>query len=208
MRALPALCGILFARLLLADTNTLDWAAVSLAMEVGDYAAAEARVGHVAAGDATATATLGLIHTKRREYPEAEAAFREAMRLEPANGLHAWNLGEFLYLTGQWAHAVEAYDLVPERLPQRPFAEYKAILALLRADQRAAAWERISVLRMREEDPLFLFAHAAWHASDGRLEEGLWFARGAASIYQAEGVLLFLQPLRDAGWMPADPDLR
>jgi tetratricopeptide (TPR) repeat protein len=207
MRVLPA-AFVLLSNLAVADTKRVDWAAVSLAMEVGDYAAAEAFVRQAPVQEGAALATLGLIHTKRREYPQAEAAFREAMRLEPANGLHAWNLGEFLYLSGQWTSAVEAYDRVPAGLPQRPFAEYKSILALLRAGLRPAAWERIAPLRMREEDPLFLFAHAAWHASDGRVDEGLWFARSAASIYQADGVRLFFQPLSDAAWLPADPELR
>ncbi len=204
MRALAAFCLLATPLLSAADSNGVDWTAVALSMDVGDYSAAEERLRQAPALDAATTATLALIHAKRREYPEAEAAFREAMRLEPANGLHPWNLGEFLYMTGQWTAAVDAYDMVPVHLPQRPFAEYKAILALLRAKQRPAAWERIAPLRMREDDPLFLFAHAAWHASDGRVEDGLWFARSAESLYKADGVRLFFQPLRDAGWLPPD----
>jgi len=203
MRALLAAClGTL--RLVVAASEGMDWAAVSLAMEVGDYNAAETRLRQAPGPDARLSAALGLIHSKRREYVQAEAAFREALRLEPGNGLHAWNLGEFLYMTGQWPAAVEAYDQVPAGLPQHPFAQYKAILAFLRHGDRPAAWERIAPLRLSEEHPLYLFAHAAWHASDGRLDQGLWFARSAASFYRAEGVRLYVQPLRDAAWLPPE----
>jgi tetratricopeptide (TPR) repeat protein len=187
-----------------ASTNTLDWTVVSMAIEVGDYQAAEKLLQESPTESAAAFTLAGLIHSKRREYPQAETAFREAMRREPQNSLHAWNLGEFLYLTGQWSAAVEAYDQVSPTLPQHPFAEYKTILALLRSGKRTDAWERIAPLRMEETNPLFLFAHAAWHASDGRLNEGLWFAQSAASIYQSGGVRLFDQPLRDAGWLPPE----
>jgi hypothetical protein len=85
MRVLPA-AFVLLSNLAVADTKRVDWAAVSLAMEVGDYAAAEAFVRQAPVQEGAALATLGLIHTKRREYPQAEAAFRTAksdLKLRP-----------------------------------------------------------------------------------------------------------------------------
>ena len=182
------------------------WPSVSLAMDTGDYAKAEKflRDSSLTASQASHQAALGLILTKRRQYPTAETAFLLAIELEPFNSNHQWNLGEFYYLTGEFSKAASAYANVNEASPQYHLAIYKQILSLLQSKQLEACRQLIGTLRFSEQTPLFLHAHAALHFQMGNIAEGRWFAESARALYEADGVRIYRQPLIDLGWINTD----
>lgn len=183
-----------------------DWEALSRAMYVGNYAEAEAlvRKGSELHTNSVHQAALGLVLTKRRQYPKAEKAFLQACKLEPMNPNHQWNLAEFYYLTGSYKQSAATYATIPPDHKQAHLAQYKEILSLLLSNQREQATIKVSVLRFDERNPLYLHAHAALRFSRAEMKKGRWFTETARSLYEPSGVRIYRQPLIDLGWLSSD----
>ena len=73
---------------------------------------------------------LGILKLNKGETAEAEALFREALRLDPAYGGAHNNLGNLLARQGKGAEAVAHYLLAIEAAPQHPVVRHNLGLAL------------------------------------------------------------------------------
>lgn len=93
-------------------------AALFLPMSVSVQAATDLPTVATPAQQAAAAAAVGSSLWDQKRWPEVETAFREAVRLQPANGAYSWNLGVSLYQQKKWPEAEqffrEAVRLQPE----------------------------------------------------------------------------------------------
>ncbi|MCB9916139.1 MAG: tetratricopeptide repeat protein [Planctomycetes bacterium] len=118
---------------------------------------------------------LGLACARAGLAADAEAAYREALRLEPREGSAPFNLGNLLLERGDLAGAAQAYALAARAMPDDPIVHNNLGEALLRAGDAAeglAALERALALRPDWERPA---RRVAWQRAtnpDARLRDG------------------------------------
>lgn len=77
------------------------------------------RANHAAPGQPAILSWIGVLYKERGDYVQAERAFRDTLRIAPANG-EAWcNLGETLYLMNRKDEAKVAFDRAVAAEPGR-----------------------------------------------------------------------------------------
>ncbi len=108
--------------------------------QLGREAAAEAsfRAG-AAAGSAAASAELGLLRERQGRLAEAEAAYRAALAVEPGQPEAGERLGGLLGRAGRFSEAAAAFGAVVASAPDRAATRLGQALALLLAEDCAAA---------------------------------------------------------------------
>jgi tetratricopeptide (TPR) repeat protein len=108
--------------------------------QLGREAAAEASFRAAAAmGSAAASAELGLLHARQGRLAEAEAAYRAALAVEPGQPEAGERLARLLGRAGRFGEAAAAFGAVVAAAPDRVETRLGQALALLLADDSAAA---------------------------------------------------------------------
>jgi len=92
-----------------------------------------------ASSSAEARYALGNVHYAERRLPEAEAAWREALRLDPGLVSARENLGIALYDEGAYLEAERCFSEVIRRDPLHAAAHHNLGLTLLGLDRRCEA---------------------------------------------------------------------
>lgn len=88
---------------------------------------------------AQAWGLLGVVHVNRRELPEAEHAYRKAVKLDAPNAGYMYNLGWALYKQERFAEAVEIFARVTAMNPRGPMGWHMLGEARFQVGDREAA---------------------------------------------------------------------
>ncbi len=146
---------------------------------------------------AAAHALESEVHASRRDWPRAERAVREAIRLEPRAGVHAIRLHAVLIAAGKMADAGNhARRWLAEHPRDLPMRMHLADLALRAKDYRSAHALYLQAIEIAPDNPIALnnLAWVAGELGDARAleyaERALKLAPNSASILDTMGVLL------------------
>jgi tetratricopeptide (TPR) repeat protein len=151
----------------------------------------------------------------RNHYPEAEAAIREAIRLDPTDaGFHAM-LGGIRMDRSDWLGALAAADAGLEHDPKHAVCTNVRAMALVKLGRRAEAGAAIAGALGRDPDHAFTHANRGWsflHEGEPRkalehfrealrLDPELGFARAGMIEALKARYWLYRQVLRYFLWM-------
>lgn len=151
------------------------------------------------------TANLrGAIYTRQRDWPKAQAAFEEALKLQPDLPMAQFNLGEVLFLNNKYKEARERFQVFLNSQPKNDLGLYKIYLCdLLGADQ-ARAESFLSSLQPNPSSPIYYFSKAAEAFVNGDKAAAMEFVGSAYRIYPPDANATFADSLVEKGYLTGE----
>ena len=155
-------------------------------------------------GQANTANLKGAIYTRQRDWPKAQAAFEEALKLQPDLPMAQFNLGEVLFLNNQYAPARERFQTFLNSQPKNDLGLYKIFLCDLLGDQKARAEEFLQSLQPNPSSPIFYFSKAAEAFVRGDRPAAVEFVESAYRIYPPDANATFADSLVEKGYLTGE----
>lgn len=152
-------------------------------------------------GQANTANLRGAICTRQRDWPKAQAAFEEALRLQPDLPMAQFNLGEVLFLNGKYKEARERFQTFLNSQPKNDLGLYKIYLCDLLGGNQARADDFLSSLQPNPVSPLYYFAKAAEAFVKGNKAVAMEFIGSAYRIYSPDANATFADSLVEKGYL-------
>lgn len=151
------------------------------------------------------TANLrGAIYTRQRDWPKAQAAFEEALKLQPDLPMAQFNLGEVLFLNNKYAEARERFQIFINSQPKNDLGLYKIYLCDLLGDQQNRAEDFLKTLDPSPTSPIYYFSKAAEAFVKGNKAAALEFVGSAYRIYPPDANATFADSLVEKGYLTGE----
>ena len=148
------------------------------------------------------TANLrGAIHTRQRDWSKAQAAFEEALKLQPDLPMAQFNLGEVLFLNGKYPEARERFQTFLNSQPKNDLGLYKIYLCDLLGGNKAKAEDFLRSLQPDPASPIYYFSKAAEAFVQGNKAAAMEFVGSAYRIYSADANATFADSLVEKGYL-------
>lgn len=148
------------------------------------------------------TANLrGAIYTRKREWAKAQAAFEEALRLQPDLPMAEFNLGEIHFLNREYREARQRFRAFLRSQPDNDLAQYKVFLCDLFGGDSSSANAFLETLQPSSSSPIYYFCKAAKAFAVGNKSEGMEFVNSAYRIYPADANATFADSLVEKGYL-------
>ena len=146
----------------------------------------------------------GAIFTRKRDWAQAEAAFRQALKLQPDLPMAQFNLGEVLFLNNKYSDAREKFQIFLNSQPSNDLGLYKIYLCDLLSGNNAKADSFLSSLKPSPNSPIYYFAKAAeaFHRKDK--EAATEFVTSAYRIYPPDANSTFADSLVEKGYLSGE----
>ena len=155
-------------------------------------------------GQANTANLKGAIYTRQRDWPKAQAAFEEALKLQPDLPMAQFNLGEVLFLNNKYTEARERFQIFLNSQPKNDLGLYKIFLCDLLGDQKARAEEFLHSLQPNPSSPIFYFSRAAEAFARGDKPAAMEFVGSAYRIYPPDANATFADSLVEKGYLTGE----
>jgi tetratricopeptide (TPR) repeat protein len=144
----------------------------------------------------------GDLYAKKRMWPEAQADFQTALKIDPENAYAKFDLAEIKLMQKQFADARPGFrDLVYD--PNLgDLAAYKVFLCDLFGGNRDDAAQRLRAFDKIGGDPSYYYANAAWLLYNKKTDDARSWLDSAARIYSTEKNHTYLSTLEELGYLP------
>ena len=142
-------------------------------------------------GQANTANLKGAIYTRQRDWPKAQAAFEEALKLQPDLPMAQFNLGEVLFLNKKYSEARERFQIFVNSQPKNDLGLYKMYLCDLLGDQKERADSFLQSLEPSPNSPIFYFSKAAEAFVKGDKAAAMEFVGSAYRIYPPDANATF-----------------
>ena len=151
------------------------------------------------------TANLrGAIYTRQRDWPKAQAAFEEALKLQPDLPMAQFNLGEVLFLNQKYPEARERFQIFVNSQPKNDLGLYKIYLCDLLGGNQAKAEDFLNSLEPSPNSPLYYFAKAAEAFVKEDKAAAMEFVGSAYRIYPPDANATFADSLVEKGYLSGE----
>lgn len=155
-------------------------------------------------GQANTANLRGAIFTRQRDWPKAQAAFEEALKLQPDLPMAQFNLGEVLFLNGKYAEAREKFQIFVNSQPKNDLGLYKIYLCDLLGGNPAKAQDFLQSLEPDPLSPIYYFAKAAEAFARGDKAQAMEFVGSAYRIYPPDANATFADSLVEKGYLSGE----
>ena len=151
------------------------------------------------------TANLrGAIYTRQRDWPKAQSAFEEALKLQPDLPMAQFNLGEVLFLNKKYPEARERFQLFVNSQPKNDLGLYKIYLCDLLGGDKAKAEGYLNSLEPSPSSPVYYFSKAAEAFVKGDRGAAMEFVGSAYRIYPPDANATFADSLVEKGYLSGE----
>gem|GEM_PF-682776 len=151
------------------------------------------------------TANLrGALFTRKRDWPKAQAAFEEALKLQPDLPMAQFNLGEVLFLNKKYPEARERFQIFVNSQPKNDLGLYKIFLCDLLGKNQAKAQSFLNSLQPDPNSPVYYFAKAAEAFVKQDQAAAMEFVGSAYRIYPPEANATFADSLVEKGYLTGE----
>jgi len=151
------------------------------------------------------TANLrGAIYTRQRDWPKAQAAFEEALKLQPDLPMAQFNLGEVLFLNKKYPEARERFQIFVNSQPKNDLGLYKIYLCDLLGGDKAKAEGYLNSLEPSPSSPVYYFSKAAEAFVRGDKAAAMEFVGSAYRIYPPDANATFADSLVEKGYLTGE----
>ncbi|NCZ96413.1 MAG: tetratricopeptide repeat protein [Verrucomicrobia bacterium] len=155
-------------------------------------------------GQANTANLRGAIYTRQRDWPKAQSAFEEALKLQPDLPMAQFNLGEVLFLNKKYAEARERFQIFVNSQPKNDLGLYKIYLCDLLGGDKAKADAFLNTLQPNPNSPLYYFAKAAEAFVKGDKTVAMEFVGSAYRIYPPDANATFADSLVEKGYLSGE----
>jgi len=155
-------------------------------------------------GQANTANLRGAVFTRQRDWPKAQAAFEEALKLQPDLPMAQFNLGEVLFLNGKYEEAREKFQIFVNNQPKNDLGLYKIYLCDLLGGNPAKAQDFLKSLEPDPLSPLYYFSKAAEAFARGDKAQAMEFVGSAYRIYPPDANATFADSLVEKGYLSGE----
>jgi len=155
-------------------------------------------------GQANTVNLRGAIYTRQRDWPKAQAAFEEALKLQPDLPMAQFNLGEVLFLNNKYKEARERFQIFINSQPKNDLGLYKIYLCDLLGQDKAKADNFLASLQPNPSSPIYYFSKAAEAFAKGDKEAAMEFVGSAYRIYPPDANATFADSLVEKGYLTGE----
>ena len=152
-----------------------------------------------APGSAVVLNLLGAAYTKKKDYVTARSYFEKSLARQPSFFPPAFNLGELLFLEGQYPRALEAFSKLLAADPDNELLQFKVVLCLMLADQDNDAKKLLQRMRFPGQGPAWYYAQAAFQMNEGHRRQARELLACAQVIFPKE-TSLYDETFENLGW--------
>ena len=155
-------------------------------------------------GQANTANLKGAIYTRQRDWPKAQAAFEEALKLQPDLPMAQFNLGEVLFLNNKYKEARDRFQIFLNSQPKNDLGLYKIFLCDLLGDDKTKAQNFLSSLQPSPNSPIYYFSKAAEAFAQGNKAAAMEFVGSAYRIYPPDANATFADSLVEKGYLTGE----
>ena len=155
-------------------------------------------------GQANTANLRGAIYTRQRDWPKAQAAFEQALKLQPDLPMAQFNLGEVLFLNQKYGEARERFQIFLNSQPKNDLGLYKMYLCDLLGDQKEKANSFLQSLEPSPNSPIYYFSKAAEAFVKGDKAAAMEFVGSAYRIYPPDANATFADSLVEKGYLTGE----
>lgn len=155
-------------------------------------------------GQANTANLRGAIYTRQRDWPKAQAAFEEALKLHPDLPMAQFNLGEVLFLNSQYKQARERFQTFLNSQPKNDLGLYKIYLCDLLGGDSVRAQDFLVSLEPNPVSPIYYFSKAAESFVKGDKAAAMEYVGSAYRIYPPDANATFADSLVEKGYLSGE----
>lgn len=155
-------------------------------------------------GQANTANLRGAIYTRQRDWPKAQAAFEEALKLQPDLPMAQFNLGEVLFLNNKYPEARQRFQTFLNSQPKNDLGLYKIYLCDLLGGDQAKAGDFLNSLQPSPVSPIYYFSKAAEAFVRGDKVAAMEFVGSAYRIYPPDANATFADSLVEKGYLSGE----
>jgi tetratricopeptide (TPR) repeat protein len=140
----------------------------------------------------------GAVYTKLKDYTAARKNFEAAISADAGFFPARFNLGELLFLEGQYEEALAYFELLNASYPRNELIHFKLIVLFAMTDRREDAARTLQRLRFPGETPSWYYSHAAFRALEGDKRDSRRYLRAAREIFPEEQRALYEESMEES----------
>jgi Flp pilus assembly protein TadD len=163
--------------------------------------------GESAPNDAASFNLRGEIFLAQKKFDEAEAAFQQALELNPKFREAQYNLAQIPLRKGQYEKARDRFETLFAETPAddknqaAQLIKFKIYLTFLMEGKDAEAQRMLDQFKFTGDTPALYYSQAAWKFQHGDPEQGNDWVASARKLYSAALNVVFADSLYDFGWL-------
>jgi Tfp pilus assembly protein PilF len=144
----------------------------------------------------------GSLYTQKKAFPQAEADFNSAYKLDPDNVVIKFNLSELKFMQKDYAQARTGFVPLQKDPDMGDFAMYKVFLCDLYGGHEDLAKSELTAINNKGDDASYYFANAAWDLYHKNIEDARTWLVSASHIYEPKKFTTYGATLRYLGYLP------
>ena len=144
----------------------------------------------------------GSLYVQKKMFPEAEADFNSAYKLEPDNVVIKFNLSELKFMQKNYDQARTGFVPLQKDPDMGDFAMYKVFLCDLYGGHEDLAKSELDAINNKGDDASYYFANAAWDLYHKDTEGARTWLVSASHIYEPKKFTTYGATLRYLGYLP------
>jgi tetratricopeptide (TPR) repeat protein len=180
------------------------------ALQQRDFTAARKLIDEADAADPNQPGIINLrgeVFMEQRQFEQAEAEFRRALKLDPKFRDAQYNLAQVPFKRGEYATARERFEQLfasttgndKDRAAQ--LIKYKVYLTYLLEGKDAVARKQMEQFQFTGDTPALYYAQAAWEFKNNNAQKANDWVTSARKIYSPALNSVFSDAFYDLGWL-------
>jgi Flp pilus assembly protein TadD len=163
--------------------------------------------GESAPDDAASSNLRGEIFLAQKKFDEAEAAFRQALEVNPKFREAQYNLAQIPLRKGEYQKARDRFEAlfaetpVDEKNQAAQLIKFKIYLTFLLEGKDEEAQRMLDQFKFTGDTPALYYAQAAWNFQHGDPVGGNDWVASAHKLYSPALNIVFADSLYDFGWL-------
>ena len=142
---------------------------------------------------------LGAVYTKKKDHPKARSYFERSLAQQPDFFPPAFNLGELLFLEGEYSLALDAFSRLLKADSDNELVQFKTALCLMLVNRSQDAEKLLVGMRFPGNGPAWYYAHAAFQLKDGDVHKAQRLLASAQVIFPGK-TSLYDETFENLGW--------
>jgi tetratricopeptide (TPR) repeat protein len=144
----------------------------------------------------------GSLYTQKKMFPEAEADFAAAYRIDPTNVVIKFNLSELKFMQKHYDDARAGFFPLQKDPDMGDFAIYKVFLCDLFGGHEDLAKTELDAINKKGDDASYYFANAAWDLYNKKTDDARGWLVSASHIFDMKKFSTYGESLRYLGYLP------
>ncbi len=147
----------------------------------------------------------GSLYTQKKMFPQAEADFSSAYRIDPTNVVIKFNLSELKFMQKHYDEARTGFFPLQKDPDMGDFAIYKVFLCDLFGGHADVAKSELAAINQKGDDASYYFANAAWDLFYKKTDDARTWLISASHIYDQKKFSTYGESLQYLGYLPLPP---